>query len=252
MKIIIFIYGLLIGSFLNVCIYRIPINKSIVFPSSHCPKCKIDLKWIDLIPIYSFISSRGKCRYCEDKISSQYLLVELINSIVFILLYDKYEISIDFLFYSNIFSILIIIIFIDLEYMLIPDKLIYMIVGNTILYKIISYSIYGKEFNLVDSLLGLFLSALFFLFIIYFSKGGMGDGDLTLISSLGFIIGLRKIFLTIFLSFILGGAYGAYVLMKKFKKRNSAIAFGPFISLGFFITILWGENLINWYLNNFF
>ena len=113
MTIIIFIYGIIIGSFLNVCIYRIPREESIAFPSSHCPSCGTSLKWYDNIPLFSYISLMGKCRYCKTKISLQYPIIEFINGFTYLLLYNHFDLSLVFIFYALICSVLIVITFID-------------------------------------------------------------------------------------------------------------------------------------------
>lgn len=252
MTILISLYGLLIGSFLNVCIYRIPRDESIAFPPSHCPRCNTNLKWYDLIPVFSFILYRGKCRYCEGEISTQYPLIELFNAIIYLILSYKFNLTIDFLFYAFISSVLIIITIIDIKEMIIPDSLVLTILILSILHKVSNYILYKNPINLLDSIGGLVLSGGVFIIIILVSKGGMGGGDVTLIGSLGFILGIKYIFLTIFLSFILGAIISIFLLITKIKGKKDPIPFGPFIILGFMITLFWGEKLINWYVNTFF
>lgn len=252
MTILIFIYGLLIGSFLNVCIYRIPREESIVFPSSHCPNCGTSLKWYDLVPVLSYIFQKGKCRYCGGEISQQYPIVELLNAIMYLFIYLQFGFTLEFLFYAIIFSILIIITVIDLQHMIIPDSLVIAIFIFTIIYKLLNYILYRQSPELINSILGLVLSVLLFLLIIIISKGGMGGGDATLIGVLGFILGIKGIFLAIFLSFILGAIISIFLLIMKIKNRKDPIPFGPFIILGFLIVVFWGESLINWYKNTFF
>lgn len=252
MVILISLYGLLIGSFLNVCIYRIPREESIVFPSSHCPNCGTKLKAYDLVPILSYIVQRGKCRYCGEKISPQYPIVELLNSLVYILIYYKFGFSLNFLFYGIIFSILIVIGFIDLKEMIIPDILVILILTVTVLYRLLLFLLYRKSFDLLNSIGGLVLSSFLFILIILISKGGMGGGDVTLIGSLGFILGIKKILLTIFSAFIFGAIISIILLVTKIREKKDPIPFGPFIILGFFITVFWGDELINWYLSLFF
>ncbi len=251
MYILIFLYGLLIGSFLNVCIYRVPREESIVFPSSHCPNCSTKLKWYDNIPVVSYLALMGKCRYCKNEISIQYPMVELLNGILYIIIYSNYGLILEFFFYAIIFSILLIITFVDLQHMIIPDIFIISVVISTILYKIFSYILYKNSPDLINSFGGLILSGFLFIVIILVSKGGMGGGDVTLIGSLGFILGIKSIFLTIFLSFVFGAIISILLLGLKIKGRKDPIPFGPFIILGFFITVLWGETLINFYKSTF-
>ncbi len=251
MIILIFIYGLLIGSFLNVCIYRIPREESIVFPSSHCPSCNTSLKWYDNIPVFSYITLKGKCRYCGDKILPQYPMIELFNALIYLLLFYKFKLSIDFIFYALISSTLIVTTLIDLKEMIIPDSLVITLLILSIIHKTLNYIINKTHMNLIDSIGGLILAGGIFLLIVILSKGGMGGGDVTLIGALGFVLGVKHILLTIFLSFILGGVISIFLLATKLKTRKDPIPFGPFIVLGFMITLFWGEGLIGWYSTSF-
>lgn len=252
MTTIIFLYGLLIGSFLNVCIYRIPREESIVFPSSHCFGCGTNLKWYDLVPVFSYMVQKGKCRYCGEKISSQYPIIELFNGMLYLLVYMKFGFTLAFFFYCILFSILLVVALIDLKHMIIPDTLILCIFILNILYKITAYVLLKEPFNIVQSVGGLILSGLLFILIIFLSKGGMGEGDVTLISSLGFILGIKDIFLTIFLSFVVGAVISVFLLTTKTKGRKDPIPFGPFIIFSFFIVVFWGNQIVQWYFNNFY
>lgn len=252
MIVFVFLLGLVIGSFLNVCIYRIPRKESIVFPASHCTKCDHPLKWYDLVPVFSFLFLRGKCRYCKEKITPRYALVELLNGIMYMILFYFFNLSIDFIFYAIITSVLIIITFIDLEHMEIPNVLVLILLITSIVHKGINYFIFDIDFKLLSSILGLLVSSILFLLIIVVSKGGMGGGDMTLIGALGFILGFKKIILTIALSFLLGAIISVFLLLSRIKSRKDPIPFGPFIILGFFITLFWGDLMISWYINTFF
>ena len=176
MTAIIFIYGLLIGSFLNVLIYRIPRDENIAWPGSHCTSCGHDLKWYDNIPLFSYLFLRGKCRYCGQKISFQYPLVELCNGIMYLLLYLRfYHIEkLDFVFYSLIASALIAIAAIDLKEQLIPDSLVLSVLGFSILHKTFLHLHAGVTFPLLDSVLGMVLACGLDLLIVIVSGGGMG------------------------------------------------------------------------------
>jgi leader peptidase (prepilin peptidase)/N-methyltransferase len=249
MTIIVFIFGLIIGSFLNVCIYRIPRNESIAWPGSHCPKCSHELKWYDNIPLLSYILLRGKCRYCEGVISIQYPLVEFLNAIIYNIVYLRFGFGADFIFYSLMFSILLAIVFIDIKEMIIPDNLVMAILVLSVIHKGASYFLYGISPQLISSVLGLLIAGGLFAAIMMLSGGGMGGGDITLIGALGFVLGIKYIFLNIFLSFITGAIISVILLVTKIKKRKDPVPFGPFIALGFFLTVLRGQAIINWYLN---
>jgi len=251
MTILVFIYGLIIGSFLNVCIYRIPRDESICFPASHCPKCGLKLNWYDNIPMLSYMILKGRCRKCDNFISLQYPIVELVNGLTYVWLYLYFGFTIDFVFYSLISSVLIIIAFIDLLHMVIPDSLILVILILNTLQKIILLLFEKIDMILLDSLLWLLLAGGLFLIIYILSQGGMGDGDVTLIASLGFVLGLKKVILNILLSFFIGALISILLLVTKVKSRKDPIPFGPFMVISFFITLFYGSNIIIWYLNFF-
>ncbi|MFA5524057.1 MAG: prepilin peptidase [Tissierellales bacterium] len=249
MYILTFIYGSIIGSFLNVCIYRTPREESIAYPASHCPKCNTPLKWYDLIPILSFLFQKGKCRYCGETVSPQYPIVESLNGVLYTIIFHYYGASIDFIFYSFIVSILIIISVIDYYHQIIPDVLVVFILILSICYKFTTIILCKAPFNLLDSILGLLIGGGLFLIIALVSKGGMGGGDIKLISALGFILGLKKTLLNILLSFIIGSTLSVLLLMFKKKGKKDAIPFGPFINIGFIISFLLGDMIIYWYLS---
>ncbi|MBP1927332.1 leader peptidase (prepilin peptidase)/N-methyltransferase [Sedimentibacter acidaminivorans] len=249
MTLLILLYGLIIGSFLNVCIYRIPRGESIAWPGSHCPTCSHSLSWYDNIPLFSYLLLKGKCRYCRTSISAQYPVVESLNAVLYIIMYLKFGFGADFIFYSLISSVLLSIIFIDLKEMIIPDSLVLSILALSVIHKAVNYFFYGISLELIDSFLGLILAGGLFAAIVIISRGGMGGGDVTLIGALGFVLGVKYILLCIFLSFISGAIISMVLLATKIKTRKDPIPFGPFIVLGFFITSLWGKVIINWYFN---
>lgn len=249
MTLLIFIYGLIIGSFLNVCIYRIPRGESIAWPGSHCPTCSHSLSWYDNIPLFSYLVLKGKCRYCKSNISAQYPLVESLNALLYIIMYFRFGFGADFIFYSLVSSVLLAIIFIDLKDMIIPDSLVLSILVLSVIHKAVNYFLYDISLELISSFLGLLVAGGLFTAIVLISRGGMGGGDVTLMGALGFVLGFKNILLNIFLSFVLGAIISIVLLAAKIKTRKDPIPFGPFIVLGFFITSLWGKVIINWYLN---
>lgn len=249
MILLIIIYGLIIGSFLNVCIYRIPRGESIAWPGSHCPTCSHSLSWYDNIPLLSYLVLKGKCRYCKSNISAQYPVVESLNAVLYIIMYFRFGFGVDFIFYSLMSSVLLAIIFIDLKEMIIPDSLVLSILVLSVIHKTVNYFLYGISPEIINSFLGLLLAGGMFTAIVLISRGGMGGGDVTLMGALGFVLGVKYILLNIFLSFVLGAIISLALLSAKIKKRKDPIPFGPFIVLGFFITSLWGKVIINWYFN---
>ena len=235
-----FIIGASLGSFFNVCIYRIPNKKSVVNPPSHCYNCNTRLKPLDLVPILSWTLLRGKCRYCGQKISPRYALVELLTGTLFVLVYIVYGPN--------------IITFIDLDHYIIPDELI--IFGSL---GAVIFNILGQGISIKDSLLGGLICGGGMLVLIYLieliiKKEVMGGGDIKLFGMVGLFLGIKLGLLTILLSVYVGAIYGvATIIYSKIKKKefNSMIPYGPFISVGALISILYGTNIINWYIGLF-
>ena len=249
MLLLILLYGLIIGSFLNVLIYRIPRNENIAWPGSHCTTCGHGLKWYDNIPLVSYIILKGRCRYCGSHISARYPIVEALNAVLYIVMYAKFGFGANFIVYSLMSSLLLAIFFIDLKEMIIPDSLLSGILILSVIHKGVNYFLYSLPFGIFDSILGLLAAGGLFLIIMVASGGGMGEGDVTLAGALGFVLGVKYVLLNIFLSFILGAIISIVLLAAKIKTRKDPIPFGPFIVLGFFITVLWGQELINLYIN---
>ena len=273
---IIFILGLIIGSFLNVVIFRLENKEKIINDRSKCLHCGHILKWSDLIPVLSFIFLKGKCRYCNNKISWQYPLVEIGTGVLFIMIMNyelrimnyEYLISniqysiLPLLFWFYITSALITIFVYDLKHYIIPDKVIYPAIIITFIYKLFGiwnlpaqgWSASGGEFGILGPVLYLlfpaFVAGIFFYSIVIITKSkGMGGGDVKLAFLMGLILGWPIILLSLFLSFIFGSIVGIFLILIGKKKMGSMIPFGPFLIVGTFIGLFWGERLINWYLN---
>ena len=246
--ILIFILGLIVGSFSNVCIYRIPRNESIIYPVSHCPKCYSKIKPFDNIPLLSFILLKGRCRNCKNKISIQYPTVELLTGLIYLIIYLIYGLSVQTLIYIILSSALIIIAFIDLKEQMVPDVIsLPGIAIGCILSFFVSY------ISFISSALGVVVGGGIILIIgfagsLIFKKEAMGGGDVKLAAMIGAFLGWRYIIISLFLGFFLGALTGIILIITKIKKREDAIPFGPFIVLGSFITLLCGEKIITWYL----
>ncbi len=247
MAAILTIVGLILGSFYNVCIYRISKKESVVFPSSYCPECKHPLKPGDLIPVLSYISLKGRCRYCKDKIPIRYPLVEIITALAILLLYSKYGLTGRLLAYIILASILIIISFIDIDERIIPDILI--IIGTVAGF---FTSLLGFTVSLVDALLGLLLGGGILLVIglaslLVLKKEGMGGGDIKLMGMIGLFLGWKMALLSLLLSIFLGGIISLFLLITNRKKLGEYIPFGPFISCGTMVALIWGKAILSWY-----
>ncbi|WP_154674914.1 prepilin peptidase [Desnuesiella massiliensis] len=245
---IIVLYGLILGSFLNVCIYRIPNERSIIVPRSHCINCKRNIKWYDLIPIISYLWLRGRCRYCKSKISIQYLFVELLTPLIFIFIYNSFGLSFYFFKYIIFISFLIVISLIDLKttdiYMIttIPGIIValaFAIIENLIYKDGIYNYIFG---SLVASLI---------IFIIVYLTEGMGKGDIEIFALVGMFVGVKVSILIILLSFVLGGLVAGTLVVTKIKNRQDYVAFAPFIASASLLSIFWGNRIIDLYFTYF-
>lgn len=234
--------AIIIGSFLNVCIYRIPRQESIAFPGSHCPSCNTQLKPWDLIPIVSYLVSKGKCRYCGESISPQYPIVEGLNALLYLLIYHRMGISPYSISLMALSSVLIVIAMIDLEHQIIPDSLNLGIVVIAVTQMIL---VVGT--SPISRIAGLIIGGGFFLLISVITNGSMGGGDIKLMGALGLVFGIKHILLIILLSFVLGSIISLGLMALKFVSRKDAIAFGPFISLAAYISIVYGSRLIEIY-----
>ena len=244
MAVIVSVFGLLVGSFLNVCIYRIPKNISIVhLPPSHCPKCKKEIKFYDNIPVLSYLILGGRCRNCKTKISPRYLFVEVLTSVLFLLAYLKFGYSLTFFSTAILFSFLLVIGLIDLKTQYIYDVTV---VPLALIGIIFSFFIPGQAPLL--SLVGFLTGGAIFLTIAYLSRlfykqEGMGMGDVKLAAAIGAFLGWRSTVMMVIVAVVFGGIISAVLLLTKKKGRKDYIPFGPFLVLGTFIMILTGDKL---------
>ncbi|MCF8002357.1 MAG: prepilin peptidase [Halanaerobiales bacterium] len=246
MSISIILLGLIVGSFLNVVIYRLPLKKSIIFPSSHCPYCKKKLKYYDLIPVFSYVFTKGKCRYCGEKISIQYPIVELLTGLLFLLTFLKYGLTSEFIILVLLITSLIAVSFIDIKYQIIPNEITFLFIPLGLIFSLIF-----NHISFINSLLGLIIPAGILLLIALTYKKGMGIGDVKLIGMIGVFIGWKYALISIFIGALFGSIYGIYMMLIDKMTRKTRIPFGPFISLGAVLMILYGDIIINWYLGLF-
>ena len=248
MEILILIIGLCIGSFLNVCIYRIPREESIAFPPSHCTSCGYELKAVDLIPVISYLFLKRKCRKCGEKISINYPLVELLNGVLYLLIFLRFGLSLSFVFYSLLTSLLIVISYIDLD-----SKYIYSsttILGVVLAAIYIVVGLYTKDISISNNVLG---GAIGYgiIYLIVITTKGMGQGDAEIAGICGLFIGIKGILVCLFIAVVLGGLVAAIILIFKLKEKKSEIAFSPYISIGSIVYILLGKEILSLYLNFF-
>jgi leader peptidase (prepilin peptidase)/N-methyltransferase len=248
LHIISIIFGAIVGSFLNVCIIRIPKEESIITPGSHCPHCNNPIKFYDNIPLVSYLLLKGKCRNCNGPISIQYPLIEGITAFSSFLLFVKFGATLSYLFFFSFVAALIVITVIDLYYQIIPDAISIPGIGIGLLGSLIIPYI-----TLFNSLIGILVGggSLFLVATLYqwlFKREGMGGGDVKLLAMIGGFLGWKAVILTILLSSFIGSIIGIAIVLLKGKDFKYAIPFGPFLSLGAVISLFYGEALIQWYL----
>jgi len=244
------ILGMVFGSFFNVLSDRLPARKSIIAPPSHCPQCGIKLKIFDLIPVFSYIFLHGRCRYCGASIPKRVFLVELTTGAIFLVLYLFFGLSTELgigLFY---FSVLLLILITDLEHQLILNIIIYPVAIIVLVINALtpSLSFTPAFFN---GLLGGGVGLVLFLLIFLVSRGGIGLGDVKMAGLMGLMLGLPGVLVGIFIGIVVGGIVASVALLTKRKKGRQAIPFGPFLSLGTMAALLWGQNILDWYLGFF-
>jgi leader peptidase (prepilin peptidase)/N-methyltransferase len=242
------IFGAIVGSFLNVCIFRLPKEESIVTPGSHCPHCKKLIKFYDNIPLVSYILLKGKCRHCHKPISFQYPLVEGITAFISLILFIKFGPSLTYIIYFVFVAALIVITVIDLYHQIIPDVISLPGIGVGLLASLIL-----PQLTFFDSLIGFLLGggSLFLVATLYqwlFKREGMGGGDVKLLAMIGAFLGWKAVILTILLGSLIGSIIGISIMILKGKDFKYAIPFGPFLSLGAVIALFYQAEIINWYL----
>ena len=244
---LIFLFGLCVGSFLNVLIYRLPHFLTIA-GRSFCPKCKKRILWQDNIPLVSFILLGGKCRFCHSPISFQYPLVELGTGILTVFLFWFYSYNFFYLIFNLLIFYALIVVFVsDWRYQIVPDQVIYPAIGIS-LAKLAIFDGFRLNFFLSG-----FGAGLFFL-ILYFAtfQKGMGMGDVKLAFLMGLILGFPKIILALYLSFLTGAFFGVILILVGKKRFGEHVPFGPFLCGATFISLFWGEEIIKWLTAHFF
>jgi len=260
----IFIFGLIVGSFLNVCIVRLPHGKSIVVPRSHCVNCKKMIPWYDNIPLVSYLMLGRRCRFCKEKISARYLIVELTTAVLFLFTYSFFGMKLILLPYLIMVAGLVVATFIDFELRIIPDEISVggMVVGLVLSLAIPSLHLESSQLNpgffphilsFGKSLLGVLVGggsiyALGLLGDFIFKKESMGGGDVKLMAMVGAFLGWDLALLAFFIAPFFGAVYG---VIEKIRTKDSAIPYGPFLALGTLISLFWGGLIIQWILRGY-
>ena len=244
-----FLFGAVVGSFLNVCICRLPNNESVVFPPSHCTRCDYVIRWYDNIPILSYAILRGKCRRCGEPISLQYPLVEFINGALTLALFLKFGLGLAFGILFVFCSALVVITFIDLEHQIIPDSIT---LPGIVLGFLVSFFI--PSMGWLNSLIGIAAGGGSLLLVAYgyqalTKRDGMGGGDIKLLAMMGAFFGWQAILFIIFAASLVGSVIGISVMMAQKKDSTLAIPFGPYLASAAVLYIFYGRQIIIWYLS---
>ena len=242
-----FIFGLCIGSFLNVCIYRLPASKSIRHPRSSCTSCNELIPFYDNIPVLSYLLLRGRCRFCREPISLRYPVIELLTGMFALITFLKYGLSLEALIYFIYIAALLVITFIDIDHQIIPDVIS---LPGIPLFFLASFGL--SQINYLDSLIGILVGggSLFVVawtYSLITKKEGMGGGDIKLLAMIGAVIGWKGVLFTIFVASAIGTLSGLRVMLKSRKGMKLKIPFGPFLAIGGIAYIFFGLQLVQWY-----
>ncbi|MFO7962391.1 MAG: prepilin peptidase [Desulfobacterales bacterium] len=245
----VFVFGLMIGSFLNVCIHRLPESLSIVYPGSRCLRCGHSIKFYDNIPVLSYLILRGKCRNCASPISIRYPLVELMSALIAVAVFLKYGLTLESLIYYIWMAALLVVTFIDIDHQIIPDVIT---LPGVVFFFSASFFLSGVTWK--ESILGILLGgcslyAVAWLYELLMKKEGMGGGDIKLLAMMGAAIGWKGVLFTIFASSLIGSIVGVIIMAFSEKDLKLAIPFGPFLSIGGILFVFFGHELAAWYLN---
>lgn len=242
--IMIFLIGISIGSFLNVCIYRIPKKEDIVFERSHCMSCGNVLKWYELIPLFSFIVQGGKCRNCKTKLSAQYPLIELLNGLIYVWIFIVKGFCPESILFCICASVLIVISVIDWRTFEIPFGC-NIVIGILGIVRVILDLAHWYNY-----VIGFFTVSGLFLIIYWITKGrGIGGGDIKLMAAAGLLLGWQNILLSLMIGSIAGSVI--HLALMKIQGKDRVLAFGPYLAFGIFISMLYGNDIITWYLGVF-
>ena len=248
----VFLFGISVGSFLNVVIWRLPLEKSLVKPPSHCPKCGNKLKWYHNIPILSYIFLLGKCAFCKTPITLRYPTIEFINGLAWLLSYIYFGISIEFAISIILFSDLLAIFMIDLDHQIIPDSLnvLILLIGLST-----AWFRFGSD-GLIKAGIGMVGGFLLFLGVGYlgkkmFKRDALGGGDVKMLGAFGSIIGFMGVLETVFLSALIGVIGGIILLaMNKIDKKERVLPYGPYLAIAGFISFLFRSPFMRFYLES--
>ena len=248
MVLLIFIFGLAIGSFINAAVFSLRENKSLVFDRSRCPKCGHVLSWYELIPILSFLIQLGRCRACKQKISWQYPIVEFTSGLLFIFIYSNLQpptSNLQSWYLLLVFSALLFIFVFDLKYYIIPNRVLYPLIVIVLLCNLFAFPLAENLYRLLAA-----AAAAGFFLTLYLVSGGkwIGFGDVKFGIFMGLFLGWPIVLSALFLSYLLGALIGGFLMFFGGKTLKSQVPFGPFLISGTLTTYFYGQRIIEWYL----
>lgn len=239
-----FLFGIVIGSFLNVCIYRIPKKEDIVRTRSHCMSCGYQLKWYDMFPVISYVALGGRCRKCKARLSVQYPLIEALNGIAYVVVLLVKGVSVESLLYCLLFSALLVLSIIDFRTYEIPLGINLFILALGLIRLATDFT------NRTEYLVGLVSVSAVLAILYYATKGrAIGGGDVKLMAACGLLLGWKLVIMAFLLGCVLGSII--HVIRMKVYGESRVLAMGPYLSMGVFIAVLWGDQMLQWYLGQF-
>lgn len=240
--------GAVVGSFLNVCIYRIPRGESLVFPASRCPQCGCGISWHDNVPIVGYFLLRGRCRHCRQPISGRYPLVEFLSAVLALTAYVKFGFSLALPVVFLFLAAVIVIVFIDIEHQIIPHEIV---LPGIPVFLLASVFIMGVPW--LDSFLGIMVGiGILYLIALYYEQltgnEGMGGGDVNLMAMFGAFLGWQSLLFILMIASVTGAAVGIFLMIRRGESLKYAVPFGPFLSLGAVLYLFWGRDLMKSFL----
>lgn len=246
--VVVFLVGLVVGSFLNVCIVRIPKGQSLIKPGSHCLSCQQAIVWYDNVPILSFLVLHGRCRQCHVRILPRYPLIEFLNGLGYLAILGKFGLTVSACIYAVFLSTLLVVTWIDLDHLIIPDVISLPGIALGFMCSALILPV-----GWVNSLIGILVGGgiLWVLAALsphLFGKEGLGGGDIKFLAMVGSFLGWQPVLLTLFLASVSGSVIGGLLLLLKVMKRGHYIPFGPFLASGALVSLFFYRDIIDWYL----
>lgn len=240
------LFGACIGSFINVVVYRLPKGNFLSEARSYCPACRKQLRWFDLIPVVSWLLLKGRCRYCNARISPRYPLVEAACALLAVLCFARFGLELRTVLSFGVSVILLAVALIDLDTMEIPNQLVLALIPFA------ACAMLGwRDISFAERAIGFITVSLPMLLLTLAIREAFGGGDIKLMAVCGFLLGWRNTLLAFFVAILTGGGYASFLLLSGKSKRGEHIAFGPYLCFGVAVALFWGAEIIHWYWNLF-